>query len=531
MWNNPHRLETAEYIALVGCIVGSVAAVASKQAAFAYVPLTLAVSLNLINRYRFDRLSRRRTTAAIARVQQQLAEDIAKLSATVQELPSSSFASSFLETPIPAEVKQPLSPEEGSHSLQDSAAGGAGLYRDVAQLKEQSATVQESVSSVIHYLNSSSLLERVDRLEKSVTQLSEKIVGLANQVDAAAKVRWAQKLQSPAPEQPELPAIPHPDTPEPAPGAVAAKSVMLPKFASEVASQNWHCRTALKAHADWASALAIAPDGQRLVSGSFDKTLKIWHLQTGELIHTLNGHARGVFSVAVSPDGKIVASGSWDETVRLWHLEDGTLQDTLTAHSGSVRSVAISPDGKRLASGSFDETIKVWELETGVLLSSWTEYLGPVYAIAFAPDGQSIASGGGDGLVQLWQVASGERINQLTGNLDFVWSLAFSPDGELLGSGNGDGTVKLWHVKSGSLIGTLSEHAGPVYSVAFSPDGQTLFSAGADGSIKIWALATGKRLCSLSENSQPAISLALSPSGQLFACGSADGTIGIWQRE
>lgn len=522
MWNNPHRLEIAEYLALFGCIAGSVAAVASKQAAFAYVPLTLAVSLNLINRYRFDRLLRRRTTAAIARIQQQLSEDISKLSATVQALPASSSGSPS-ETPIPAEVKQPLTPEEGSDR--------ASVYREIVQLKEQSATVQESVSSVIHYLNSSSLLERVDRLERSVTQLSEKIVGLANQVDAAAKVRWAQKLQSPTQEQPELPAIPNPDAPEPAAGAVSAKSVVLPKFASELASQNWHCRTTIKAHADWASALAISPDGQRLVSGSFDKSVKIWHLQTGELLHTLKGHARGVFSVAVSPDSKIIASGSWDETVRLWHLEEGTLQDTLTAHSGSVRSVAISPDGKRLASGSFDETIKLWELETGVLQASWTEYLGPVYAIAFAPDGQSIASGGGDGLVQIWQVASGERINQLTGNLDFVWSLAFSPDGDLLASGNGDGTVKLWHVKSSSLIGTLSEHAGPVYSVAFSPDGQTLLSAGADGSINIWALANGKRLLSLRENSHPAISLALSPSGQLFACGSADGTIGIWERE
>ncbi|MCS6792783.1 MAG: hypothetical protein NZ660_09145, partial [Oscillatoriaceae bacterium SKYG93] len=94
MWNNPHRLETAEYIALAGCIVGAVAAVASKQAAFAYVPLTLAVTLNLINRYRLEMLSRRRMNAAIARIQQQFTEDIAKLAATVQQLPSSGISSS-----------------------------------------------------------------------------------------------------------------------------------------------------------------------------------------------------------------------------------------------------------------------------------------------------------------------------------------------------------------------------------------------------------------------------------------------------
>lgn len=531
MWNTPHRLEIAEYVAVAGSVLGSVATAIYGQAVFAAVPLTLSVSLNLLNRYRSDQLSWRRTTAAIARLQQQVSEEIESLHGSVPALSGHSQPPEGAGIASAAEMQSARTQQQGP-SLEP-------LYQNIAQLQEQCATVQESVSSVIHYLNSSSVVERVDRLEKATAQLSENLAGLANQVEAVAQRRWEQKPQ-PQPagltaESDRPPQIP------PAPAAqapVPAKPVVLPKIVSESSIENWRIARTLTAHSDWVSSLAITADGQRLVSGSFDKTVKIWRLQTGELLHTLSGHAKGVFSVATSPGGEILASGSWDETVKLWRIADGTLLDTLTGHIGSVRSVAISPDGQILASGSFDQTIKLWQLTGGIVQSRLTEYSGPIYSVAFSPDGQLLASGGGEGAIQLWRVPTREFLCSLTGNLDFVWSLAFSPQGNLLASGNGDGTIKLWQIPSNgqmrygpSLLGTLAEHSGPVYSAIFSPDGQTLLSGSADGTVKIWDMGSGKRLHTLAEAAKPVISLAISPSGQFLAAGSSAGTVEIWQRD
>ncbi len=102
-----------------------------------------------------------------------------------------------------------------------------------------------------------------------------------------------------------------------------------------------------------------------MVSGSADKTLKVWDLETGKCRATLEGHTNDVVSVAVTPDGKTVVSASADKTLKVWDLETGRCRATLEGHTGSVVSVAVTPDGKAVVSGSSDKTLKVWDLETG----------------------------------------------------------------------------------------------------------------------------------------------------------------------
>ncbi|NMF65714.1 trypsin-like peptidase domain-containing protein [Brasilonema octagenarum] len=110
------------------------------------------------------------------------------------------------------------------------------------------------------------------------------------------------------------------------------------------------------------NSVAISPDGRTLASGSWDDTIKIWNLATGQLIRTLAGHSYSVNSVAISADGRTLASGSFDKTIKIWNLATGQLIRTLGGHSEWVRSVAISPDGRTLVSGSGDKTIKIWRL-------------------------------------------------------------------------------------------------------------------------------------------------------------------------
>jgi tetratricopeptide (TPR) repeat protein len=107
--------------------------------------------------------------------------------------------------------------------------------------------------------------------------------------------------------------------------------------------------------------VAFSPDGQRLASGGWDNTKKIWDSATGQELFSLNGHAGGVISVAFSPDGRRLASGSYDNTVKIWDSSTGQELFDLKGRAGVVQSVAFSPDGYRLASANRDGSIHLWE--------------------------------------------------------------------------------------------------------------------------------------------------------------------------
>ena len=115
------------------------------------------------------------------------------------------------------------------------------------------------------------------------------------------------------------------------------------------------------------------PDGRRVVSGSTDKTLKVWDVATGECVATLEGHSNSIYCVAIFSDGRRIISGSGDGNLKLWGVapvsvdlsKPAKLRGKLNGHSGNVYCVAISPDGRRNVSGSHDKTLKVWDVATG----------------------------------------------------------------------------------------------------------------------------------------------------------------------
>ena len=169
----------------------------------------------------------------------------------------------------------------------------------------------------------------------------------------------------------------------------------------------------------------------------------------------LVGHTAQVWSVAFSPDGQILVSGSPDQTVRLWDVNTGQCLKTLTGHTGGVRSVAFSPKSQTVASGSGDQTVRLWDVNTGQCLKTLAGHTGWVVSVAFSPDGQSLASGSSDRTVRLWDVNSGQHLKTLAGHNNGVEPVAFSPDGRLLASGSVDETIKLWDVQSGECLKTL----------------------------------------------------------------------------
>ena len=164
------------------------------------------------------------------------------------------------------------------------------------------------------------------------------------------------------------------------------------------------------------------------------------------LIRTFAGHTAQVLAVAFSPDGRSALSGSGDRTLKLWDVATGRELSTLAGHTAAVTSVAFSPDGGSVLSGSADESLKLWDVATGKEIRTFTGHTERVMSVAISPDGRSVLSGSDDMRLKLWDVATGKEIHSFTGHADSVGSVVFSPDGRSALSGSHDMSLKLWNL-------------------------------------------------------------------------------------
>ncbi|BAZ17390.1 WD-40 repeat protein [Calothrix sp. NIES-4071] len=237
---------------------------------------------------------------------------------------------------------------------------------------------------------------------------------------------------------------------------------------------------------DEINALAFSSDGQIIVSGGADSTIKIWHVGARDLIDILHKHNGMVRGVACSPDNRMIFTGGDDRRVLYWDLRLRQVYSSLSLDDTAAHALVLSRDGKILVTGSYRK-IKVWRLlgEETRLESSFSAHSHVVSCLCLSCDNKVLISGSRDHSIKVWSLA-GELVRVLKGHSDGVCAVALSPDGKILASGSVDKTIKLWDLHSGEMLATFIGHADAVTGLTFTASGEILISASLDKTIKIW---------------------------------------------
>jgi WD40 repeat protein len=340
------------------------------------------------------------------------------------------------------------------------------------------------------------------------------------------------------------------------------------------------------------SGVAISLDGRTVVCAGPDYTLRQWDTGTGVAAKPWRGHTAPVKCLVFAPPlGRMLATGALDGTVRLWDMQTGETLDTLEVGTGAVSALAFHRGGQTLAvagEGSASEAtadVQLWDLKARRGSAPLRGHPGGAASLAFSPDGRTLATGGADHTVKLWDhpgqreevalrghtgvpgsvslsrdgrtlawvsrgnqpnaagtqlavydLVRGMYLSVLRGHGRPIRCLALSPDGKVLASAAGGdeepAELLVWEVTTGRLVQALSAAGEGVTALAFHPDGKTLATAGRDDTVKVWDIDSGKMRLWMKASARPALALAFSGDGYSLAAGTGregkSGAIDVW---
>ena len=282
------------------------------------------------------------------------------------------------------------------------------------------------------------------------------------------------------------------------------------------------------------STVVYHPDGQHVLSGSFDKTLILWNASDASVIRSYVGHEGSVVALAFNTAGTNFISGASDKTARIWDTETGEIIATLQGHTANVTSVAWSPTSSMVATGALDNRIILWDAYTGDQIAVLEGHTGSITSLDFSADGSMLVSGAFDNTLKVWDVVSATVQQTFVGHSKSVFAGTFNADGTQIVSGSVDQTVRIWDVQSGRELRRFEGHDRVVNQVVFVPDSNAVVSASSDGTLRLWDTETGVEVYryTVQNNFGRAVAMravAISADGRKAVTGMEDATVRQWE--
>lgn len=298
----------------------------------------------------------------------------------------------------------------------------------------------------------------------------------------------------------------------------------------------------LPGHLEYVNTVAFSPKVGMVASGSRDKTVQLWDVETGDRTKIWRKHTEYVSSVAFSPTGASLASGGWDSKIYIWDVDNDSDAPvrTLNGHTNLVLSVAYNKAGTRLVSGSNDKTIIVWNTANGQVVKKSKLMPNAIAAVAFSPDGKWIAGGCLDGNIYIWDAATLTQAKVLTSSpAKPIFSVVFIDNSTVVAGGK-DGVLRVWNATTGKPGATLVTSGKDIFSVSYNSKRHLLAAGGADKLIRVWNVptpltnwhtATTKvdAPVKLSGHTDTVRAVDFSDDGEMLASGGWDYNILLWK--
>ena len=232
----------------------------------------------------------------------------------------------------------------------------------------------------------------------------------------------------------------------------------------------------IEGHTGWISSIAITTDNKYIVSGGYDKTVRIWSLKDRTQEAILQNHTASVSSVKITSNNKYIISGSFDKTVRIWDLQEKTQEAVLKGHTDFVNSIAVTSDSKYIVSGSRDNNLRIWDFQFKRLEAVLQGHISSVNAIAITSDNKYIASGGDDKTIRIWSLQDKRQEAVLSGHGGIVYVVAITTDSKYIVSSSKDRTIRIWNLQDKEQEHVLKGHTDYISAIVITNDNKYIIS-------------------------------------------------------